>query len=413
MSKSRETERVLEILRRAAGSQPVPDGGHFVDDDELLACWSAGLLSAAERQNIIEHLATCPACRHDIAERVRRHILELPDVEVSEPQDISDTPSYQADPPEQSTSSPAHQATAARPRPPLRSSWRQSPWLRFAVAAGILACVGAIWWLESSSGPARALARANRDLQAGRADQALVQTERLLAKKLTPADQARAKQLLEEAGYRVADAKLRAKDFQEVLEIDHRVARLAPDSGRLANLRLQAERGIPAEYALSDAGSLATYGYEMDGSSRRKSLPVIDQTTERLEKEYQTAIAAHPRDAGLLLNRGQFLLSQARADEARRCFETVLAQDGQNPIAQLGLGLSDFEEGKPAAALAHFETAARLDPHSLAASFNLAVCLQALHRPAEAAKCWQQVLRLTNDAQLRARIESHLLEMKQ
>lgn len=405
MSTPQHSKRVLEILRRAADSQPIPEQGHFVDDDELLACWSAGLLSPQEQRSILDHLAICPTCRHEVAERIRQGLLELPDA--SEESHGSEVPLHQLRatderPPVQTVESPTVQDA-------LSSRLLHSNWMRLVLAASILVCVGAMWWFTSSAGSARMLAQVSRDLQSGRADVALGRAEQLLGGKLDPATSARTKELLEEAGYRVAGSKLEDRDFKDVLEIEHRVAKHGTDSARLANLRLQAERGIPAELALSAAGSLVDYGYELDGSSRRKSLPIVDHTTERVDKEYQTTIAAHPHDVGLLVNRGQFLLSQARPDEARPCFGSALAIAPQSAIAHLGLGLVDFQEHKLDAALEHFETAARLDPNSVAAHLNAGVCLQAMNRPKDAMPYWRQVLKTAKDAQLRERIESQLL----
>ena len=47
-------------------------------------------------------------------------------------------------------------------------------------------------------------------------------------------------------------------------------------SSRLINLRIQAERGIPAEYELAYAGSLTDQGYELDGSHLRIPLEQVE-----------------------------------------------------------------------------------------------------------------------------------------
>jgi hypothetical protein len=57
-----------------------------VDDEDLLARWSMGLLDAAEHEAIIHHLAECPECRELVALMVRNGALVLPEVEEPEPE---------------------------------------------------------------------------------------------------------------------------------------------------------------------------------------------------------------------------------------------------------------------------------------------------------------------------------------
>jgi tetratricopeptide (TPR) repeat protein len=193
-----------------------------------------------------------------------------------------------------------------------------------------------------------------------------------------------------------------------VLEIEHRVTIRAGSSSRLETLRLQAERGMPVEVALAAQGSLTDYGYEFDGSAPRKSLPELDETTERLRREYNAALHDHPQDILLLLNQGQFLLGQNRFPQAVQCFRTVLQEEPHNVWAQLGLGLTLFELSKFEESLAQFEAVVRSDPQNVQGHLNAAICLKRLGRAGEARPHWRRVAELTPDPDLRKRVEWQL-----
>lgn len=57
---------VQEILIRAFRGQPVPEGDHPFDNEEIQACFEHDLCSLDERRKIIDHLSICPACRRRI-----------------------------------------------------------------------------------------------------------------------------------------------------------------------------------------------------------------------------------------------------------------------------------------------------------------------------------------------------------
>lgn len=250
--------------------------------------------------------------------------------------------------------------------------------------------------------------QARRDLEAGNVATALQQAEELLGKKLDSPTREEAERVLARAGYTLARSQLIAERFEEVLEIEHSVSSRIGVSSRLLNLKLQAERGVPAEYVLAYAGSLTDYGYELDGSSPQMALPTIDQTTERLSQELQQAVAEHSNSVDLRLNYGQFLLYLRRFEEARGQFTAALVLDRRNPLARLGLGLLEFELREYKNALEHFEAVVKIDPDSLAGHLNAAICLEKLGRPADARQHWRRAGRLANSTDLQQRIEARI-----
>jgi len=75
-------KRLLEIfkeaLRKDQASRPIPEGPHFVDDDETLACLSDDCLSLNERRKIREHFLVCPRCQSEFAAMLRAGVVTLP-----------------------------------------------------------------------------------------------------------------------------------------------------------------------------------------------------------------------------------------------------------------------------------------------------------------------------------------------
>lgn len=382
---------MIEILRRAADDGPVPATGHLIgdgwEDEELLACWESGLLTAGQREEIVQHLALCPTCRRGVVAMIRSGRLKF----------------------QQTASELA--ADLSMPRPivvPPVAWWRSRRFYGMAIAACLLVGLASVFWRHSAGGPRGVLALAERQLRSGQPADAMRSLEPLWDRALPAGLEANAKAMLGEAGSRAAAEKLARKDFRGVLEIESRVARRAGPSGELANLRLQAERGIPARVALDQMGTLIDYGYELDGSSPRKALPIMDQTTDRLNKEYQGALAVHPDNLDLLLNRGHFLLSQSRWDEAKRCFSEALQANPGSAAAEVGLGLIEFDAGRAQEALAHFRSALKSDPRNVAAQVNAGICLFSRGQKAEARRLWQQSLELTQDPTLRQRLNAQL-----
>jgi tetratricopeptide (TPR) repeat protein len=253
------------------------------------------------------------------------------------------------------------------------------------------------------------LARARRDLDAGRPLAALDRAEKVLAAGPSQAVSAGARAVLDEAVYRAARADLEEGRFEQVAALDRRAAeRLPGRSPRLANLVLQAERKIPAEVALARAGSLVDYGYPLSGEVFVKDLPVRDAAAERVEADMKKALERHPGDPRLLLNYGQFLLQFNDYDKAEECFREALRMDVNSAEAHLGLGLVAYERKDYPLALDHFTQAARLAPDAAAPQLNTAICLDVLKRPGEARPYWERAEKLTPDPALRQRIREHL-----
>ncbi len=397
-------DTVLDIFKSVARTQQTPDGSHFVDDEDLLLRWVEADVSPDEHTAMLEHMADCSKCREEIAAMVRAGALRLPELEQADP--VAELAS------DQGTSV----AELERVHPPKSCDsgyGRKRAILCAAAAIAATVLIGLFVWSGRVSGPAKILALAERDLEVGNAEAALDRVEGLLNQPLDAQRQARAKQLLEESGYVVAKGDLAAGDFNRVLATEDRVSNRAGASARLLNLRLQAERGIPAEYGLASAGSLLDYGYESDGSTPFKSFPTIDQTSERIDKEFTQAIQRHPSSASLLLNRGHFLIAQVRYDEAREQFQKALALDPQNSMAHLGLGLVAFELQDFQKALEHFEAALAIAPKNVDAHINAAMMLQELGRLSEALGHWQSAAKLVEDPDQRRQIDTRIEEIQQ
>ncbi|MBM4091624.1 MAG: tetratricopeptide repeat protein [Planctomycetes bacterium] len=374
-----------KVLQRATSDRPDPREGHFTDDDELLTCLASGLLRPEEHRRLVEHLADCGECRRELAAMVRDGVLEF-------------------DPLATEAESPVE---PVRP-PETRRRFMRSTVLPLAVAAALLVCIGLLWRSAGKDEVDRVLAQSRQALESGDPLAALTRLESLPAEPLAPAAAWEAQRLAEEAGYRAAKARLEAGQFRAVAEIEGRVTKYAAVSPRLTNLRLQSHRGMAAELALARHGMLLDYGFELDGASPTMSLPVVDETTERLGREFREAVETYPDESTLWLNRGQFLLTMAQPQEARACFQRALESASDLLWAHVGLGLVAFELRETAAALEHFEAALRIDPDQLAAQLNAAVCLNVLGRQAEAAAYLRRIQPRIDDPLLLRRIEQSL-----
>ena len=385
MTSPKQNELLLEIFTSAANAGPIPDGPHFVDDDEELISWSVGELTDQRHSAILEHMAECTYCRKEVAAMIRAGAITLPEME--------EEPAGQE-----------HIATPSKPLTGSRSGWT---WAAMAVAATVLI---AIVWSLSEPGSDTLLSLAQREWEAGNTEIAMRQVEELLdtEKGLDSSTKTQAQKLLEECGYSDARAGLADGDYPRVLDMEDRVSSRGAKSSRLLNLRLQAERGIPAEYALAVEGSLVDYGYELDGISVVKSFPGTDPAAERHGRDLAQAVAGNPGDVGLMLNYGQFMLGQRRFDEAQEQFATVLATDDRNVLAIIGTGLIEFQRKNPQAALARFEAALEIDPNSYAGHLNAAICCQRLGQMEKAQKHLRRAAELTEDAKLRDDIDRHM-----
>ena len=387
-------DKFMEIFRKAANARPVPDGTHLIDDEELLLRWVEGELKPDEHAAIVRHLANCSPCRAEVAAMVRAGALNLPE-------SMENTAGSQAAKPE-----PADVSK------PLRHPRRQTlAWAAMAAAASLLIVVA---WSLSESGSQKLLALARHDLESGKPLAAIERVEKLLdsRKDVDPQTAGQAKAILEESGYAAIQAELKNSQFDKALAVQRRVADRTTTTSRLLNLRLQAEQKIPAEHSLALAGRLTDYGYTLDGFTY-KSMPVIDGNTKSIDQQYVQAVAAHPNDVNLRLNYGQFLLKQSALNRsvlphARAQFLAVLADDENNCLARIGLGLLEYERKKYQKALDQFEMVLEVEPDNLAAQVNAAMCLDRLQRKAEAQPHWRRAAELTDDADFRKGIELYI-----
>jgi tetratricopeptide (TPR) repeat protein len=371
--------RLRHLFRSALDGLPVPPGPHPLEDDELLACWSQGQLSPAQNERFLDHLSHCSLCRRELVALYGEDLAEEPGV--------------------------------------LRTRagfWRQRSRVLLAAAAGILVVLLplAYWsWPPGKGNPQLAqegdpqLAQAEADLRGGQSEAVIERLAVWLEQHPDGPERSRALQLLEQAGAQAALAELKQGHYQRVRTLTARVNGLGAVSARLDNLRLQAGRGQPVEVALARFGGLLSYGYEIDGEARGKGLPIVD---DRADQQWLDALKAHPEDAVLKINYGQFLLSQARADESSRYFAEVLKR-GLCPVeAQLGLGLAAFEQRNYEGARRHFQAAVDADPRRLEARVNLAMTLDQLKQPDGARPHWLAAHDLTDNPALRRRIRNQL-----
>jgi tetratricopeptide (TPR) repeat protein len=378
-------EVLRQLLDTAAGTGEAP-GPHPADDLELLTVWALGQLPGAEEQALLEHLSRCGGCRRTVAGLVRSGVIAFtaPEASLAPPEPI-----------------------AVLPPPVIRVRPRRSWWAvaGFALAASLLLAVG---WLAWRSGPGSPLALARREIAAGNYAAATDRLERDLLRITDPAERAEAAKLLEEAGYALARRELEEKQFDPVADAVSRWRRLGVESVRLDNLRLQAERHFSAEYALAKHRSLLDYGYEVDGSAPAKPLPQITDAVEAQLAGWAGLQSRAGGDPGPALNRGQFLLTLGRLQEAAAVFAEVLRAHPNDADAHSGLGLAAYEERDYPRALRHFETAARERPDDAAAQINLAMTLDRLERPAEARPHWEKALEHTAEEEQRQAVRRHL-----
>ena len=391
MTANRQSEILVELFTAALDvpaceRHPSPSSSlapHPIDDEEVLVAWSLDELRPERHQDLLDHLAACPACRREITAMVRLGILELP---------TSDEP-VSAQPDLEFPENSVKQTSAVSPESERMVDSSSGIWRRrtvailvAALAASLLLMFGRGAFDEGSPDGAALIAMAQRDLRGGRADRAFTRLEGLLSRgeHLTAEHQRDAAALLEESGYEMARGDLEQGDFNRVTDIDRRVAKHGGGSGRMTNLRIQAERGETVERSLAARISLTRhYDYELDGRQVVKSLSIrpVTDTDRRIEADMQAAIAAYPDQIELRLNFGQLLLEQRQFQRAEVEFAAAVALAPQNHLAQTGLGLAILEQSEnnddhrvASRALTHFQAAAQLAPNDPIIQQNLLVC---------------------------------------
>ena len=378
MNQQNSQETLREILRVALTQSAADIDAteyHPVDDDELLIEWSLGDLDTGRHQSVLQHLAECSYCRRELAAMCRAGAMTFPDDEM-----------LAADSLEVSVAEPAAVILPVPSDQKVKS--RRDVALKLAaLAASVLIVI--VWGLSQLPKVEQpVIAMAEIDLQEGRPETAFDRLDGYLSSgAVLDAERQQAISLLEQSGYRFAREKLAAEDFQKVLYVQERAKHFGGGSGRLVNLRLQAERGESTEHTLAKREALTDYDYELDGRQYFKDFTVMDDTARRIKKELADAVGEFPDSIDLRLNYGQFLLDHGDFRGAAKQFEITVQLDPQNALAQTGLGLALFQQETDESiqrARTHFEKAVALDPNDPEANLNLAVCLVRLGQKAEA-----------------------------
>lgn len=80
MTRTEAEKRLLRLFVEALDQPQDVAPPHVVDDEDLLARWSLGVLDPDEHQALLQHLADCPDCRHVVGLMVRNGALVLPEV---------------------------------------------------------------------------------------------------------------------------------------------------------------------------------------------------------------------------------------------------------------------------------------------------------------------------------------------
>jgi tetratricopeptide (TPR) repeat protein len=368
--------RGVDVLRqawRAVEATFMANDAHISGDEELLACWSAGLLTEREQQQWEEHLSVCGRCRKEVIRLVSSGAVRPPE---SSPASHSVLPSAVA--------------------------------IALAVtAACVLLVFRTPWATIDEPRLANGLQEARQMLSSdpsGSYDAARL----LLEQEPDAGTSILTRQLLEQAAYQVARGYLAEGDFDGVNRIWTEATRHGAGSGRLANLRIQAQRRQRAEILLAQAGTLLDYGFELDGTSPIQSRPVFDESARQLRLDYVRAVAEFPGDAALRLNFGQFLLAGGEAGEAREQFQAAYEAGDHAVQTQLGTGLAALAEQDFEPALRHFQSVLEADSANVAAHLNVAATLTQLGRHVEAQRHWQHAARFVQDELLKQRIQQQL-----
>lgn len=284
MSQSRKSEYdrdlVLRLLRAASHDQPIPAESHLVDDEELLACWEAGLLTSRQRTEIVAHLADCPRCRHELAGMIRRG-----DMQWGEPE------------PESATVC----ASAADRRRSL------SVWLSLAVAASLLAAASLLGWSAWRPGGGRGIEVGSALAMRGKiTDYGYLLDGQSVAKGFAPLD---------------AELERQRKELLAAMEVKpgDRVARLT--YGELL-LRLDE----PAEAAGVFEELVEAAPREPSGRLGLGLARFLQGRTAEALIEFQAVLQSEPENVAAKLNAAACLAQLQRTAEAERYWRKVLGQ---------------------------------------------------------------------------------------
>jgi tetratricopeptide (TPR) repeat protein len=369
-----ERDRLLALFRHAAADGPAA-GPHVAEDEELLTAWQLGGMSPAEDARFHEHLAGCAACRRYVA-------------------------ALAAAPP------PAAEQTTATPAGPTPAKF---PWRRvLGVVAALAACVLlVVGWLGMPTTEAREVARAEAEFNEGQAGAALARLLRIPPERLTAKERERRVSLLEQAAYRTMRGGLEAGNFDAAASQHTVVSAVGVHSSRLDGLKVLADHRLPLRPALTgQSGSLLERGYQPDGSRPKTPQPLVPNDT--LRAAWDAAVKASPTDPAVLVNAGEFLLSQEDLTEAESLFLRAVSRDENNLAGHLGLGLTAVARGQFDKARPHFLRALELAPDSAAVLIDIAVCYEGMNDADAARPYWEQALAKTTDPEIRKSIAEHL-----
>ena len=414
MTSQSQPNPLADLLRTALAADPVGGPPHVVDDPGLIERWACGELTTVDRRELLLHLAACAECRAVLDEWVRDDLFKPGEPLIADDDEDDEVPipapaaeilaaeiPAAAAPP--AAVSPARNITAAAA--PARRSPRL-PLALLATAAAVLVAVGLYQW---SPGSAAALAEIETLLDRGQAAQALAKAEAVLPNLTADADRQRAARLGEQAAERLAFALVERGDLAAALEVAGRAERLG-DSDRSRNLALQVERGVAAPLALAMNDRLdRDFGFTLGGTSSQKALPLGGPPTpspaqSRWLAEYARAVARFPGSVPLRLNYGDLLLRLDRPDDALVQFQAAATADPRSAAAQTGVGLAAFNAGDRKLACEAFRQATVLEPPSVSATLNLAICLEAEGQHAAAVPLWRALLAMPLDNRLRQSI---------
>ena len=171
---------------------------------------------------------------------------------------------------------------------------------------------------------------------------------------------------------------------------------------------MQAERRVASEYSISEQGNLLDYGFEPDGSSPGKTLPIFSSEAEQIRRSYTELRAKYPSGLALLCNEGQFLLEQGDLKSAAARFEAALKIESSFKQALIGYGLTLFEQKDIPSAQATFERVLQVDQDNLDAQINQAICLESIGLGEQAAAVWRKIIDRVEDEHIAQKIRQQI-----
>ena len=293
MADQRDRE-IARLFREANQQTPPTEEPSFLDDPEFMSRWQAGGLSVQEHDDVMRRLARDADVRRRLAALIRAGVFTPPEVD-----DSAAGADGEAD-----DATPADAASPASPEASSRS-WLTASWMRWAAAAAALLVIVAAG-LAVRTSPARQLAAAREALDDGRTSDAFRRLEKLQRSRLPEDLREDASQLWESVAYRHARDLLESEDFDDA--IDAVEAASDVETGRLANLRLQALRQAPFENSLKESSSIFDF---VDATP--------DSDADRfatLDRRFQSALSNY-QDAQLKDNYLHFLLTRQQFHRAR------------------------------------------------------------------------------------------------